>query len=216
MENDLIIKISQTVSKRRDLEEADVRALMILFRKLLDMMPPADQQSFLIIRLFSNWAVHVQITQSNTGLRVLSAINDALVTFKSADTDTLRIGISQEIGFSALRREMNIFLDRIDVEDTIVSDNQVWTVFVTHLIEIIRDVPLTFPQMSTLDQTKRKIYDQIALNSIKPGAGVVSIQISNVDYAALGAKDAGDKVCLLIRTEDTTTLVVPLMIDVRP
>jgi hypothetical protein len=215
LENDLIMKISQTVSKKNDLEEADVRALMILFRKLLDMMPPKDQQKFLIIRLFSNWAVHVEITQSNTGLRVLSAINDTLVTFKSADTDALIIGISQEIGFSALRKEMKIFQDRIGVADTIVSDNRVWAAFVAHIIEIIRDVPLAFPPMSALDKTKRKIYDQIALSSIKPGAGVVSIQISNVDYAAHGAKDVGDIMCLLIRTEDTTTIVVPLMIDVR-
>ena len=215
VENDLITKIKETVSKKERLEEPDVRSLMILARKLLDQMPPQDQQSFLIIRLFANWAVHNEITQSNTGLRILSAINDALVKFKSVDTDTLRIGISQEIGFSALRREMKLFFGHIGIDDTIISDNNVWAVFVTHLIEIIRDVPLSFPHLSSLNKTKRKIYDQIARNTIKPGTGVISIQISIVDYAALGAKDSGDLMCLVIRTEDTTTIVVPLIIDVR-
>jgi hypothetical protein len=215
VENDLITKIKETVFKKERLEEPDVRSLMILARKLLDQMPPPDQQSFLIIRLFANWAVHNEITQSNTGLRILSAINDALVKFKSVDTDTLRIGISQEIGFSALRREMKLFFGHIGIDDSIISDNNVWAVFVTHLIEIIRDVPLSFPHLSSLNKTKRKIYDQIARNTIKPGTGVISIQISIVDYAALGAKDSGDLMCLLIRTEDTTTIVVPLIIDVR-
>jgi len=215
VELDLIAKIRETVSKKEVLEEADVRSLMILVRKLLDQMQQSDQQSFLITRLFANWAVHVEITQSNTGLRILSAINDALVSFKSADTDALRDGISKEIGFAALRREMKLFLDNIGIDDTIVSDNHVWSVFVNHLIEIIRDVPLSFPPISTLDKTKRKIYDQIAHNPIKPGAGVVAIQISNVDYSAIGAKGIGTIICLVVRTEDTTTIVVPLSVDVK-
>ncbi len=215
VELDLIAKIRETVSKKEALKEADVRSLMILVRKMLDLMQQSDQQSFLITRLFANWAVHIEITQSNTGLRILSAINDALVTFKFADTDAMRNSISKEIGFSALRREMKLFLKNTGIDDTIVSDNQVWAVFVNHLIEIIRDVPLSFPPISTLDKTKRKIYDQIARNPIKPGAGVVAIHISFVDYAELGAKDTGEIMCLLIRTEDTTTVVVPLLIDVR-
>ena len=213
VENDLITKIRKTVSKKKALEETDVRSLMILMRKLLDLMPQSDQQSFLIIRLFANWAVHVEITQSNTGLRILSAINDTLVTFKSADTDAMRTGISKEIGFLALRKEMKLFLNHTGINDSIVSDNHVWAVFITHLIEIIRDVPLSFPPISALDKTKRKIYDQIARNPIKRGAGVVAIQISIVDYSELGVKDTGEIMCLVIRTEDTTNIVVPLLID---
>ncbi len=214
VELDLIAKIRETVSKKEALKEADVRSLMILVRKMLDLMQQSDQQSFLITRLFANWAVHIEITQSNTGLRILSAINDALVTFKFADTDAMRNSISKEIGFSALRREMKLFLKNTGIDDTIVSDNQVWAVFVNHLIEIIRDVPLSFPPISTLDKTKRKIYDQIARNPIKPGAGVVAIRISNVDYSSLGVKGTGEIMCLAIGTEDTTTIVVPLSVDI--
>lgn len=215
MEDDLITKIRETVSKNEKLEEADVRSLMIIIRKMLDMLSSADQQLFLIIRLFANWAVHVEITNSNTGLRVLSAINDVLVAYKSADTDAMRARISQEIGFSALRKEIKLFFDRIGVDDNVVVDNYVWSVFVTNLIEIIRDVPLAFPPLSTLDKSKRKIYDKIARNPIKIGAGVILIQISLVDYDAMGAKNTGKIMSLLIRTEDTTTIVMPLLIDVR-
>ncbi len=211
----MIEKIRETVYKKDALEEADVRSLMILVRKLLDLMPQSNQQSFLIARLFANWAVHIEITKSNTGLRILSAINDTLVTFKSADTDELITGISKEIGFSALRREMKLFFDLNGIDDTIVSDNHLWAIFINHLIEIIRDVPLSFPPISGLNKTERKIYGQIAHNPIKPGAGVIAIQISNVDYPAFGAKDTRKIMCIVIRTEDTTTIVVPLSLDVK-
>jgi len=56
---------------------------------------------------------------------------------------------------------------------------------------------------------------QIAQNPIKSGAGVVAIQLSLIDYSALGAPNEGEIMCLLIRTEDTTTTVIPLLIDVR-
>lgn len=207
---EMIEKIRDMLTKKDAMEEADVRTLMILIRKLLDLIPQSDQQQFLIIRLFANWSVHTQITRSNTGLRILSAINDALVTFKSADTNALITAISNEIGFSALRKEMKLFFDLNGIDDSMVSDNHLWAVFVNHLIEIILDVPLSFPPISGLKKTERKIYDQIARNPIKPGAGVIAIKISNVDYNEFGAKGIGKIMCIVIRTEDTTTTFVPL------
>lgn len=215
VEADLIAKIRDAIAKEGQIEEADVRSLMILIRKLLDGMPQRDQQSFVIVRLFCNWTAHTEITRSNTGLRVLSAVNDALVTFRnSSDPIAMRTAISHAIGFSALRQELRAFLGHIGVDNAIVADDRIWAVLVDHLLEIVRDVPLSFPALSGLDPAKRKIYEAIARNPIKPGAGVIAIQVSHVDYAALGSKESGTLLCLLIRTEDTTTTVVPLLIDV--
>ncbi|MGD0209511.1 MAG: hypothetical protein ABSC14_00860, partial [Desulfomonilia bacterium] len=172
--------------------------------------------SYLIIRLFCNWVAHIEITNSNTGLRILAEINDAFVNVKdSINTKEIQNKVSSAIGYPALRKELKSFLGRIGVDDTLVSDNRVWTIFITNLIEIIRDVPLSFPQLSKLDATKQKIYKQIAQNPIKPGAGVISIQISRINYDALGAKGKGNLMCILIKTEDTTTTIIPLLIDVR-
>jgi len=216
MEDDLIKKMRATITKNKKIKEADVRSLMILVRKLLDKMPRSDQDLYLTIRLFCNWVAHIEITKSNPGLRILAQINDALVSVKKAkNTTESQTKISQAIGYPVLRRELKSFFDHIGIDDTLVSDNNVWAIFITYLIEIIRDVPLSFPPLSKLDSTKQKIYKKIAQDPIKPGAGVISIQISLIDYSALGAKDAGDRMCLLIRTEDSTTTVIPLLIDVR-
>ena len=216
MEDDIITKIKTTVAKNKNIKEADVRSLMILVRKLLDKMPKSDQNSYLIIRLFCNWVAHIEITQSNTGLRILAEINDALVSVKnSKDTNEIQTKISQAIGYPTLRKELKSFFGHIGVDDTLVSDNNVWAIFITNLIEIIRDVPLSFPQLSKLDSTKQKIYKKIAQNPIKLSTGVISIQISRINYDALGAQELGDIMCLLIRTEDTTTTVIPLLIDIR-
>jgi hypothetical protein len=69
--------------------------------------------------------------------------------------------------------------------------------------------------LSKLDESKQKIYNKIAKNPIKPGAGVISIKISKIDNTAFGMKEKGEIMCLIIRTEDTTTTIIPLLIDVR-
>ena len=48
-------------------------------------------------------------------------------------------------------------------------------------------------------------------NPIKPGAGVISAKISLVTCPP----PTNQTMCLVIKTEDTATLVVPLLVDVR-
>ena len=212
MEKDLIAKIKLTVVKKENINEESIYSLMILIRKLLDKTSRSDQNLYLTVRLFCNWVAHTEITKSNTGLRILAKINDTLVSIKdSTDTITMRTKMSQAIGFSALRKELRSFFSYIGVDDILVSDNNIWAVFIDNLIEIIRDVPLSFPPLSKLDTTKQKIYDQIVKNPIKPGAGVISIKICLMEYPI----PIGRIMCLTVKTEDTTTIVIPLLIDVR-
>ncbi|OGB74502.1 hypothetical protein A2V68_02710 [candidate division Kazan bacterium RBG_13_50_9] len=217
MKNDLIEKIKSITAKGQNATEEDIRALMILIRKLLEGMTDAERQLYLTLNLFCNWTAHTEITQSNTGLRILARVNDALVEVKdSKDLINIQSKMSQALGLVPLRRELSSLLGNIRASDLLISDNDLWgMVFLNHLIEIIRNVPLAFPELSKLDSAKRKIYDQIAQNPVKPGAGVVALQIAKVDYNALGMPNAGEIMCLQVRTEDTTTVVVPILIDVR-
>ena len=212
MKKDLITKIKATVAKKEKIDEESTRSLMILVRKLLDKMPQSDQNLYLTIRLFCNWVAHNEITKSNTGLRILAKINDTLVSIKdSTDEIEIRTKMSQAIGFSALRKELKLFFGNIDVDDILVSNNNIWAVFIDNLIEIIRDVSLSFPPLSKLDKGKQKIYDQIAKNPIKAGAGVICIKICLIKYP----NPTNQIMCLAVRTEETSTLVIPLLIDVR-
>lgn len=185
---------------------------MILIRKLLEMMSQSDQSQFLILRLYCNWVAHIEITQSNAGLRILGEINDTLVDVKDfTDINKIQTKMSEAIGFPALRKELRQFYQKFSVEETLVQNNSVWAVFLTYLFEIIKDVPLSFPPIAKLDKTKQNIYSQIAKNSIKPGTGVISAKISLVTYPP----PTNQTMCLVIKTEDTTTLVIPLLVDVR-
>lgn len=211
MEKDIIKKIAGVASKHRNINEADIRSMMILVRKFLDAY---DQNSFLILRLYCNWVAHNEITKSNTGLRVLAEINNTLVKVKSTtDTNEMQNLISQAIGYPLLRNELKTVFGLIGIDNTLITDNNAWSVFINHLIEIIRDVPLSFPPLSNLDPAKLKIYEKISNNPIKEGAGVISIQLSNVDYDELGAENIGEILCIIIKTEDTTTVVIPFTVD---
>lgn len=215
MTHDLITKIGKIVAKKENINEDEIRSLMLLVRKVLETMTEQERSHYLLLNLFCNWSAHTKITKSNTGLRILAKVNDALVDIRHSG-DSMQIGLkmSEALGFAGLRAELKMFFGGISVQDDLISNNDIWGMsFLINLIEIIRDVPLCFP--IKLDSNKQKIYDQIAQNPIKPGAGVVAIKLSNVEYPELNGKKLSNHLCLLIRTADTTTIVIPLVIDVR-
>lgn len=211
MEQDLIEKIRIIIAKGENIDEDGVRSLMILIRKLLDKMSQSNQNLYLTLRLFCNWVAHIEITQSNTGLRILAGINDALVRVKdSTDLAEIQKKTSNAIGFSVLRQEIKLFFKNIVIDDNLVSINKTWVLFLGNLIEIIRDVPLSFPPLSKLTKSQKKIYNQIAQNPIKNGAGIISAKISLIKYPP----PVDEIMCLMVRMEDTTTIVIPLLINV--
>ena len=185
---------------------------MILVRKRLDLESQPSRAQYLTLNLFCNWAAHIEITQSMAGLRILGRINDGLVKSKIASGDEVQTEMSRVVGFDTLYAEFLLFLQNFDLIHEF-SDRRVWAVFLGHLIEIVRDVPLTFPPISSLKKGARKIYDRIVHNPIKPGAGVISMKLSMVDYDKLGAKGFGEQLCIVVRTEDNITIIVPLKIE---
>lgn len=213
MDKDIARKINEVLQKGDQVTEHELRSMMGLVRKLLELMSDQDRSAYLLLSLFCNWAAHVEITRSNTGLRLLAKVNDALVGSRQSG-DALEIGLrmSEALSLSGLRKELVRFFTQNGLDATVIQDDRTWaTCFLTHLIEIIRDVPLAFP--TQLDPMKQKIYDSIAQNAVKPGAGVASLRLSIVDYDKIGAKGIGERLCVLVTLADTTTVVIPLAID---
>jgi len=211
MKGILIEKIEHILKSKNNISENDVRSFLNLTRRFLDKMPQQDQNSYLTLRLFCNWALHNQISNSITGLKILGKVNSALLEIKnSADVIEIRSKLSKSIGFLVLRKELINFLELNYINSDLFSDKDLWSIFTCHVIEIIQDIPLSFPPLSKLNKGQRAIYDQISKDPIKQGAAVISLQISKFPPIF-----EDQQVSLIIRTEDTTTLVVPLLIDVE-
>jgi hypothetical protein len=209
MEQDLLAKIQRILNRRSQVTEDEVRSLLVLVRKQLELHPVSKTSRYVTLNLFCNWAVHTEITQSLTGLRVLGRINDILVNVKTASGEEVQTELSRTVGFETLYDEFTCFLQKFGLTHQ-CADKRIWAVFLAHLIEIMRDVPLAFPAVKELPRGARKIYDRIRRNPIKPGAGVIWMKLSTVDYGKLGAKGFGEVTCLVIGTEDKTTIVIPL------
>ena len=103
---------------------------------------------------------------------------------------------------------MRIFFEQIKVDGTLVLNHHSWVTLVDHLVGIIEEAPLLFP--NKLNGNQQKIYNHITTNSIKSGAGVIAIWLELFDYG----NAIGKRMCLHIRLENTTTIVVPLVLDV--
>lgn len=210
MKKDLIEKIRTTLELYPSIGENDIRSLMILVRKCLERMPESERSQYLVLNLFCNWAVHTKITQSTTGLRILARINDILVKVK--DINDLPKEMSDAIGFAALYSEFKLFFKQEGIAYD-MSDKNIWRCIIIHLIEIIYDVPIAFPHVTQLKNTAKKIYNQIKQHPIKPGFGVISITLSKVDNSVYGINKTGSIICLKVLTENTTTIVIPLRIE---
>jgi hypothetical protein len=209
MKDDLIGKLRNIINLGTDLSEDNVRSFMVLARKLLDAESGLSGNNYLVLRLFSNWAVHTKITSSNTGLRILSKVNDALVSVKNgASSEIIERTISDAVGIDALKLEISNFIIEYSINKDFTKELLIWATFLIHLLEIIRDVPLSFPPLSELKDSQRRIYESIASNPIKPGAGVISLELKSIPNIAVGVNESGNRLCLLIVTEDTTSLVV--------
>lgn len=209
MEQDLLSKIQRILNLGPQLTEDHVRSLLVLVRKQLELHPGLKTSRYLTLNLFCNWAVHTEINQSLTGLRLLGAINDTLIRLKTSSGEQIQTELSRTLGFDTLYDEFTSLLQKFGLTHQYM-DKRTWAIFQTHLVEIMRDVPLTFPPVKKLTRDIRKIYDRITKNPINPGAGVVLMKVSNVDYGKLGAKGFGEVTCLSIRTESNITLLIPL------
>ena len=210
MQPHLSRKIQRLLDRSKELTEDEVRSLMILLRKRLELEPDGSRTQFSTLNLFCNWAAHTEITQSNAGLQVLARVNDALVSTKDCtDGNERQSVISQAVGFEALRSELISLLKKSRLNHRL-SEEITWTVLKSHIVEIIRDVPLAFPVVTKLKPASRKLYNKIVQNPVKPGAGVISIKLSAVNYDNLGATGLGEFMCLLMLLEDSTTIVLRL------
>jgi len=208
---DLLEKIQRLVNHGSQIDEDQVRSLMILIRKQLELVDKNDRSQYSTVNLFCNWCAHTEITQSLVGLRLLGRINDTLVKVKTSYTDEVRKELSQAVGLDTFQLEINLLFEKLDIKHQL-SNKKNWRPFLNHLVEIIKDVPLAFPPVSKLSKDARKIYKKIIQNPIKSGAGVIFITLRKVDFSLLDANGLGEMMCLLIQTEDSTTIVVPLEI----
>lgn len=209
--SDITKKIEGLLSHKKPLDEDQVRSLMSLLRKGIELLPDADKQKFSVLNLFCDWCLHIKITRSR-GLRTLAQVNDALVRIsKSTDATYMRREITKAMGLDTLRSEMISLLNRMGIQSNLKEDGVWFGNLLDHLMEIISDTPITFPSTSKLKGKTLKIYKQISSNPIKPGAGVKKIYIRKIDFDKLGIPGGGRLWSILIKTEDTTTVVIPLM-----
>jgi len=211
MEKDIVKKIQNILNSSEEINENQIRSLMILVRKRLELMVDTDKLKYLTLNLFCNWVAHTTISRSMIGFKTLAKVNDALVNVKgSKDIEEVRLIVTKAVGFDTLHLEFVSFLKEMNIQHLLLNRGN-WKAFLNNLIELIRDVPLKFPPINTLKKGATIIYNQIAKNPIKPGAGVISITIAKVDYGPILKTGQNEILCLIILVEDTTKLVVPLM-----
>lgn len=210
MQNDIATKITNLVSRRDPpLTESEVSHVMTLCRKFLDHQPREERVTYPTSRLFCDWALHITLDRSLGGLEIVKRLNDTLVAVASANTDTVARRLTEVLSFRQLRREIGLLFDSIGISTPIHQDDGRWKNFAVHLIEIIRDCPLTVGEVEDMSRRARLLYETIKVNPLKDGCWVVGVAVIDVDYSQF-VKTGKNEICLQILTSDTTRIVVPM------
>src|SRR5262249_37523403 len=136
-------------------------------------------------------------------------LNDTLVEVAPvADNDLLIRRVTEVISFLELRREMSELFQHIEVDDPIDQNQERWTAFIKHLIEIVKDCPLMFGENMT--NHGRSVLTQVAAKPIQPAAWVVGVSIGEADYGQLAGAAPNRILCVFGLLSNTTRIVVPM------
>ena len=209
MQTDVARKITALASRRELLSESDVSHLMTLSRKYLEHMPREEREEYPFLKFFSNWALHITLDRSLEGMAILKRLNDTLAEVAPVpDNDLITRRITEILSFRQLRREMGGLFQRLEVPQAIDADQERWTNFAKHLIEIIRDCPLVFSEKMTREA--RELYNATTANPLREGVWVIGVSVVEVDYGQFSGSDPKMLLCVCVLLSNTTRIVVPM------
>lgn len=192
-------KIEQLLARGENLSEQDVCALLSWTKRAIESMTQVERERFTVLKMYCDWQHHPVLDESKTGFRALAAVNRALNETKAmADNDAVISAVSESIGLSALRFELQGLIEFLGIE--VSQFDLMWKSFVGHLLELIDQVPLVFP--SRFDDSRQRIREEIESAPLKEGMWVVSVK----PISLFGIRQ------LEILTSDTTRFMIPLTI----
>jgi len=139
-------KLSELLEHHNPLtEECQCVYLMVEIRKYLDQLEDGGV-NFRLLRFYCDWTVH---TRKDRHLEHIAPIIGEMYTNAKReiqDPHKLASGSATKlIYFSALRSEMNAFLESIWIQSQLTSENDAWIAYVKLMASILADQPIIKP-----------------------------------------------------------------------
>lgn len=202
-------KIKELVTARADLSESEVSHLLTLIRKVLDHAGGNLGVEYQLLRFFCDWSMHISLDRSVPGMKMMLTLNAILREWgdRPLDDEFFEL-VTRALSFDELRRQMASLFESARLSDRLTKNKKLWNNFVARLISIVRDCSLELPEHGGKKEI-REIREEIIGNPLKEGMWLTGLSLEGVDLE-LPAAPPGATLCVVLRTANTTTIVVPV------
>lgn len=141
MLSEIVDKLREHLSNPVD-TEASVVYLMVEVRKAIDRQKATNQDSapdYRLLRLYSNWVVHVSLEELTAGPRELLRAFDESVELRGLSMNALYF-----LSFTNLRAQMSQFLVREKLPTRLVDSQDEWERFLDLYVSVVSECPITY------------------------------------------------------------------------
>jgi hypothetical protein len=126
-------------------EECQCVYLMVEIRKYLDQLDDGGA-NFKLLRFYCDWTVHTRKDRNLAHIAPIISEMYASAKREIQDPHKLAPGSATKlIYFSALRTEMNAFLESIWIQSHLTSEDDAWIAYVKLMASILADQPIIKP-----------------------------------------------------------------------
>lgn len=186
-------------------ESECVHALVII-RKELEILretDPNSYSSFNFLKLFCDWALHMEIDRSLAGSYLLADINKTLNDVKDIKTDEVIKQISSSL-IGKFRHQTRDFLIKNSLPIDIVNGHDEWRNFLKNILEIISHSTVLLKPNHNPDLASFSLKNEMWTRAVS----IVKINFDTLTHE-ISTSDKGTY-CLMVFTSDSTKIVVPI------
>lgn len=149
MTDELVDKIRRTLEDGIT-QEKDLVYLLVEIRKLMDREDKGPKYKDPIIKSFSNWIVHNELSQKHDGTTDILKAFDVIVKIFKENASSKWLPL--HFRFDVLQRQLNKLLKHYKLPTELTDDWDRWIKFMLLYASIVGDCPITFKaSMAPLD-----------------------------------------------------------------
>lgn len=213
MDTEIVEKLRPILSKKT-ISEPETSYVLSMLRKLMEHMNPTDVAQFPVLKSYTNWISHTAIDREPVALEMLHDIHQRMGTLMHIpDNDRLIREFSDLLSLKNLREQMKSIFSAVGLPDGIITDDARWKEFREHLVSIIRDCPIRFPERRKMSADTKKIYDAVMSNPLKTGMAITQVAITYVDQNVFKDKPVYSGtyyICMEMLTTDGVKIIIPM------
>ena len=139
MKPELIHKLAAALS-RPIRTESTVVYITVEIRKLMERLE--SSKCYPVLRLFCNWAVHIELDKGDALKDLLGAFEEAIESVKSGND--IPLAFRRRLSLSTFRSEFQAFLNATKLPSKVVDDDDRWNEFLTLYSSVVSDCPLAY------------------------------------------------------------------------